>query len=155
MNQITIGKFIARKRKEKNITQEQLAEKLSVSNKTVSKWENGRCMPDYSVIEMLCSELGITIAELIDGRESECNSVREYDENQIIDLIKRTQNLEKQKYLLISLIYMSFGSSIGMVSDYFTGSTSSKIISICLSAVSVGISFLGLLNAIKFIKESK
>ena len=155
MNQITIGKFIARKRKEKNITQEQLAEKLSVSNKTVSKWETGRCMPDYSVIEMLCSELGITIAELMDGKEGECNSVREYYENQIIDLIKRTQNLEKQKYLLISLIYMSFGSSIGMMSDYFTGSLSSKIISVCISAVAVAISFIGLLNAIKFIKESK
>ena len=155
MNQITIGKFIARKRKEKNITQEQLAEKLSVSNKTVSKWETGRCMPDYSVIEMLCSELDITISELMDGKEDEGNGIREYDENQIIDLIKRTQSLEKQKYLLISLIYLSVGSSIGMMSDYFNGSHVSKIISICIAAVSVGISVLGLLYAIKYVKELK
>ena len=50
MNQQVIGKFISLKRKEKNLTQEQLAEKIGVSNKTVSKWENGKCMPDYSVI---------------------------------------------------------------------------------------------------------
>ena len=50
MNQITTGKFIAQKRKEKNLTQEQLAEKIGVSNKTISKWETGKCMPDYCII---------------------------------------------------------------------------------------------------------
>lgn len=50
MNQIAIGKFITKKRKEQNLTQEQLANRLGVSNKTVSKWETGKCMPDYSVI---------------------------------------------------------------------------------------------------------
>ena len=48
MNQYNIGNYIANKRKQKNYTQEQLAELLGVSNKTISKWENGRCMPDYS-----------------------------------------------------------------------------------------------------------
>lgn len=47
MNQLVTGKFITQKRKEKNLTQAQLAEKLGVSNKTVSKWENGKCMPDW------------------------------------------------------------------------------------------------------------
>ena len=50
MNQLVIGKFIALKRKQKNLTQEQLAEKLGVSNKIISKWETGKSMPDYSVI---------------------------------------------------------------------------------------------------------
>ena len=67
MNQNTIGQFIAAKRREKNLTQGQLAEKLGVTNKTISKWENGKCMPDYSVIEALCRELDITLAELLDG----------------------------------------------------------------------------------------
>ena len=49
MNQTAIGSYIARKRKEQNLTQEQLAEQLSVSNKTIYKWENGKCMPNYSV----------------------------------------------------------------------------------------------------------
>ena len=56
MNQLTIGKCIAQKRKEKNLTQEQLAETLGVSNKTVSKWECGKCMPDYSIVKPLCQE---------------------------------------------------------------------------------------------------
>lgn len=71
MNQKQIGNFIAKKRKEKNLTQMQLAEILGVSNKTVSKWENGNCMPDYSIIKPLCDELGITVSELMDGEEKD------------------------------------------------------------------------------------
>lgn len=56
MNQLVTGKFISLKRKEKNLTQAQLAEKLGVSNKTVSKWETGKCMPDYSIVKCLCEE---------------------------------------------------------------------------------------------------
>ena len=100
MNQQITGKFIAHKRKEKNLTQEQLAEKLGVSNKTISKWETGKCMPDYTVVKSLCEELGITVAELMDGEVSEEKSVRTYDEEQIMNLLKRTQDLEKQKNLL-------------------------------------------------------
>ena len=55
MNQTTIGKYIARKRKEQNLTQEQLAQQLGVSNKTIYKWETGKCMPDYSIIHKLCT----------------------------------------------------------------------------------------------------
>jgi len=70
MDQYKIGNFIQQKRREKNLTQEQLAQRLSVSNKTVSKWENGKCLPDYSVIESLCEELGITVSELICGEDN-------------------------------------------------------------------------------------
>ena len=97
MNQQITGKFIAQKRKEKNLTQEQLAEKLGVSNKTVSKWETGKCMPDYSVVQSLCEQLEITVAELMNGEEAEEKSVCTYEEEQIIDLLRRTQELEKQK----------------------------------------------------------
>ena len=71
MNQHDIGLFIASKRKEQNLTQEQLAEKLGVSNKTVSKWETGKNMPDYSVVEQLCQVLNISVGELIAGKEKE------------------------------------------------------------------------------------
>ena len=89
MNQNTIGQFIAAKRREKNLTQGQLAEKLGVTNKTISKWENGKCMPDYSVIEALCRELDITLAELLDGEEKEPNSIRLYDEEQVKALLTK------------------------------------------------------------------
>ena len=67
MNQEKIGKFIAKKRKEKNLTQEQLAEKLGVTNKSISKWENGNCLPDSSLYKPLCNILGITLDELFSG----------------------------------------------------------------------------------------
>ena len=70
MDQIMMGTFLAKKRKEKNMTQAALAERLGVTNKTISKWETGKCMPDYSVIELLCRELEITVAELLDGEET-------------------------------------------------------------------------------------
>ena len=97
MNQLITGQYIAKKRKEKNMTQAQLAEKLGVSNKAVSKWETGKCMPDYSVVEALCGELDITVAELMDGENAADGSIRAYDNAQIVELLKRTQELEKQK----------------------------------------------------------
>ena len=122
MNQIIIGKFILQKRKEKNLTQEELAEKLGVSNKTISKWENGKCMPDYSVIKNLCEELEITVAELMDGENAEDKSVRTYDEEQIMDLLKRTQDLEKQKNLLYGILLIVMGIALQALSHTLGGS---------------------------------
>ena len=122
MNQIIIGKFILQKRKEKNLTQEQLAEKLGVSNKTISKWENGKCMPDYSVIKNLCEELEITVAELMDGENAEDKSVRTYDEEQIMDLLKRTQDLEKQKNLRYGILLIVMGIALQALSHTLGGS---------------------------------
>ena len=70
MDKIKIGTFIAHCRREKQITQEQLAELLGVTNKAVSKWETGCCLPDASLYEPLCAVLGITISELFAGERS-------------------------------------------------------------------------------------
>jgi len=67
MNQIKIGLFIAECRKKKNLTQEELGEKLGVSYKAVSKWENGICLPDPSLYEELCNIFNITKDELFSG----------------------------------------------------------------------------------------
>lgn len=122
MNQLMTGKFISYKRKEKNLTQEQLAEKLGVSNKTVSKWETGKCMPDYSVVKNLCEVLDITIAELMDGEDAEEKSVRAYDEEQIMDLLRRTQELEKQKNLLYGVLLIVMGIALQALSHTLGGS---------------------------------
>ena len=100
MNQTTIGSYIAQKRRAQNLTQEQLAEQLGVSNKTISKWENGKCMPDYSIIQTLCDALGVTLPELMYGEDAADSSVRVYDDAQILDLLRRTQELERQKGIL-------------------------------------------------------
>ena len=116
MNQSAIGSYIARKRREKNLTQEQLAEQLGVSNKTISKWENGKCMPDYSIIQKLCEALGVTLPELMDGEDTAQNSVRVYDDAQILDLLRRTQELERQKNMLYGLVLVVLGIACNAMS---------------------------------------
>lgn len=99
MNQAAIGSCIARKRRGQNLTQEQLVERLGISNKTVSKWENGKCMPDYGIIQGLCDALHVMLPELMDGEDATQDSVRVYDDGQILDLLRRTQELERQKVI--------------------------------------------------------
>lgn len=122
MDQIAIGNFITKKRKEQNLTQEQLAERLGVSNKTVSKWETAKCMPDYSIVKKLCEELNVTISELMDGEETDEKSVRAYDEEQILDLLRRTQELEKQKVMLTGVILIVMGIALQALSHTLNGS---------------------------------
>ncbi len=137
MNQLTTGKFISQKRKEKNLTQEQLAEKLGVSNKTISKWETGKCMPDYGVIKSLCEELEMTVAELMDGAEAEEKSVRAYDDEQIMDLLRRTQELEKQKNLLYGILLIVMGIALQALSHTFGGSQVKDFFSGLLLGISI------------------
>ncbi len=78
MNQDKIGKFIATLRKEQKLTQEELAEKLGVTDKSVSRWENGKNMPDVSLFESLCKELNISVNELLKGEKIENNKNYNY-----------------------------------------------------------------------------
>ena len=88
MDKVKVGKFIATCRKDKNITQEKLAEMLGVTNKSVSKWENGICLPDASLYEQLCTILNITINELFTGqRVNDENYKRVADEN-LMEMLK-------------------------------------------------------------------
>lgn len=104
MNQEQIGRFITTLRKEKGMTQEQLAEKLNVSNKTVSRWETGKNMPDYSILESLTSELGITVNELIRGeRIIKEEIIREYDHN-LVEVLKEYKRLKKAKNTVLILL---------------------------------------------------
>lgn len=120
MNQILTGKFIAQKRKEKNLTQEQLAEKIGVSNKTVSKWETGKCMPDYSIIESLCTELNTTLAELMNGEEDD-KSIHTYDNEQIVEMMKEMQELKKAKITFTGYILIIVGIVMLTLSLLFGG----------------------------------
>lgn len=122
MDPITIGKFIAKKRKKQNLTQEQLAERLGISNKTVSKWETGKCMPDYAVVKSLCEELKVSVSELMDGEEAGDKSVRAYDDEQILDLLRRTQELEKQKVMMTGVILIVMGIALQALSHTLGGS---------------------------------
>ena len=137
MEQVAIGRFIAKKRKEQNMTQEQLAERLSVSNKTISKWETGKCMPDYTVIKSLCEELQVTVSELMDAEETEEKSVRVYDDDQILDLLRRTQELERQKVTLTGVILIVMGIALQALSQTLGGSDVKDFFSGLLLGLSV------------------
>ncbi len=152
MNQILIGKFIALRRKEKNLTQEQLAEKLGVSNKTISKWETGKCMPDYSIVRNLCEELDITIAELMDGKALE-NNVSSFKEEQILDLIRRTQELEKQKDLQYGIMLIIMGVALQALSYAFGGSNFKDFLSGLLLGLSVAEMLVGLFVVGKYSRK--
>lgn len=153
MNQIAIGNFIEKKRKEQNLTQAQLAEKLGVSNKTVSKWENGKCMPDYGVIQPLCTELGVNVSELMDGEEQAQDSIRAYDDEQILDLIKRTQALESQRETLVGIILIVMGMALGAMSFTLGGSDVKDFFSGLMMGLSCGSMLVGIFVAVRSIAK--
>ena len=102
MDQIKIGKFIAETRKKKNKTQRQLADALSISDKTVSKWECGKGLPDISLMMPLCEILQITVNDLLTGeRVSEDDYQKKAEEN-MMNLMK--ENEENKKQMILSVI---------------------------------------------------
>ena len=99
MDLIKIGKYIASKRKSLGMTQKQLAEKLGMSDKSVSKWERGVCLPDVSVYKELCSILGISLNEFLAGEDIAQENLIQKSETNIIEVIR--DNIDKQKCLKV------------------------------------------------------
>lgn len=155
MNQMVIGSFLAKKRKEKNITQAALAEQLGVSNKTISKWETGKCMPDYSVIELLCKKLDITVAELLDGKEKEEPIKPVCDDTQIFELIKRTQTLEQQKISMIGLIIIIMGFALLLLHYNVGGSALKDAMSGLLLGISIAEMLVGVYITMSSVMKQK
>ncbi len=109
MNQEKIGKFIANCRKEKNITQAILAEKLGVTDRSISNWENGKNMPDLSLFKPLCEILGITINELLSGERLDKETYQERFEENIVNTIDYSAKKVNKYNGTISLIIIVFG----------------------------------------------
>ena len=110
MDQIKIGKFIAECRKKNNLTQMQLAEKLNITDRAISKWENGKSLPDSSIMIDLCTELKISVNELLSG---EVIDMKEYDkksEELLLELAK--QDEIKNKKLMTSMWTILITSAI-------------------------------------------
>ena len=106
MNQEKIGNFISELRKEKNMTQEQLAQKLKVTDKAVSKWENGRCMPDISLLKPLCDELEITVNELLIGSKVSKEDYNKIADENLIRIIEKQNNSSEifEKRMMLVLV---------------------------------------------------
>ena len=110
MDIIKIGKYIAENRKKKNMTQEQLAEKIGVTSKTISRWENGNYMPDISLLKPLSEELGITLNDLLSGEKVEKEKYQEKLEENIINTIDYSNNKKViEKNNSIGLLLVIFG----------------------------------------------
>ena len=109
-----IGAFIAENRKKKGLTQEQLGERLGVSNKTISRWENGNYMPDLSLLEPLSRELGISLNELIAGEEIPKENAIEYSEQNLISTIDYSDRKIKDVHKKISIFILGIGIFICM-----------------------------------------
>ncbi len=96
MDQIQIGKFIAEKRKEQGITQMQLAEKMGITDRAVSKWETGRSLPDASIMLDLCNILKITVNELLCGEELSMESYNEKAEQALVEMVKQKEEADRR-----------------------------------------------------------
>ena len=101
-------------------------------------------MPDYSVVKALCDELEITVAELMDGEKSEEKSVRTYDEEQIMDLLKKMQDLEKQKELLYGVLLIVMGIALQALSHTLGGSNVKDFFSGLLLGISIAEMLVGI-----------
>ena len=126
MDQKKIGAFIAQCRKEKNLTQMQLAELLEITNQAVSKWENGRGMPDMTLLQPLCDVLGISLNELFSGEHISAEEYKGKAEENISKLFKEKQiaNLKPVKYLFstcanVALFVAVTELAVGLVGNFF------------------------------------
>ena len=94
MDQIKIGKFIAECRKKENLTQMQLAEKLNITDRAVSKWETGKAMPDSSIMLELCDTLKITVNDLLNGEVVMMDNYNKKLENNLLEMVKQKEEAD-------------------------------------------------------------
>ena len=119
MDLIKIGKFIAEKRKAKNLTQLQLAERLYVTDRAVSKWECGRSLPDSSIMLELCKALDISVNELLTGEEIKMETYNKQAEENLIQMIREKE--ESDKRLLNLEIVLGITGTLFLLAMLFTG----------------------------------
>ena len=114
MNQEKIGRFISQCRKDKKMTQSELAEKLGVTDKSIGNWENGRNMPDLSLFKPLCDELGITINDLLSGEKIGKEKYQEKFEENIVNTIDYSSKRINKYNNVMGLLIVIFGLFIAM-----------------------------------------
>ncbi len=120
MDQAKIGKFIAECRRQKKLTQMQLAEKLNITDKAISKWERGLSMPDSSIMLELCGILGITVNDLLSGEVITVDNYNKELEKNLLEVIRQKEMADKQ---LLSLeIFVGYLSSVIFISLVFVAS---------------------------------
>ena len=120
MDQIKIGKFIAECRKKNNLNQMQLAEKLNITDRAISKWENGKSMPDSSIMLELCNELKISVNELLSGEMIEMKDYNQIAEKNLLEMAKK-EEVQNKKMMFYEIV-IGYMSSVTFLILLFTAS---------------------------------
>lgn len=115
MEQVKIGKFIQEMRKAQSLTQRELAEKLNISDKTVSKWETGNGLPEVGLMLPLCEVLGISVNELLSGERLDEKQYFKKAEENIMDLLKEKAEAKKKIVLSLFIMLMAMISAVTLV----------------------------------------
>ena len=146
MEQVKIGKFIASKRKEQGLTQLQLAEKLGITDRAVSKWETGKSLPDASLMPELCKLLKITINDLLCGEVISVENYNEKAEKALLEMVKKEEMQNKKLMMYENVI--GFSSTLSFliqvfVAVFFVKNTTAQILLFILAFafLIVGVSF--------------
>lgn len=137
MDQIKIGGFIAKERKRKGYTQKILSEKLGISDKTISKWERGNGFPEVSLLIPLCSELDITVNELLSGERVSEEQYRKKAEENMVNLVKEAQENKKKIILsvMVGILTILAAVPLFMVAGMFDMRTGVRITFIAIGIV--------------------
>ena len=120
MDQIKIGRFIAERRKAKNLTQMQLAERLGITDRAISKWENGKGMPDSSLMLDLCDALEISVNELLSGEMIDMKEYNPKAEQQLLEMVKERE--KKDRELLHLEVFIGILVTVILLSCVFAAS---------------------------------
>lgn len=144
MDQIKIGRFIAEARRAQNLTQRQLADELGLSDKTVSKWECGKGLPEVSLMLLLCSRLEITVNDLLSGRRVSAEEYQKKAEENMMDLVRENEENKKKMALSVicGIITIIAVCSLVVIASYIAMPTAARIALILLAAA-VGAAGIG------------
>lgn len=143
------GRYIALKRRELGITQEELAEQLGITGKAVSKWENGRCLPDGAIMQPLCESLGVSFNELMSGKDIETDRERSTAETVMKQALDTIGQLQREKRTLIGILVIMLGITTLTIGQSLAKLPASEVMDF-LAGFLVGLSIVEILVGIFF-----
>ena len=131
MDQVKIGNFIAECRKNKKLTQAELAEKLNITDRAISKWERGKGMPDSSIMLDLCKELGITVNELLSGEVIKMDNYNKKAEENLLEMRKQKEEADRRLLtieIVMGVITLIMYLALVMIASYVEMSDSTRLL---------------------------
>lgn len=154
MNQEKIGKFIQEQRKKNNLTQAELAEKLNITDRAISKWENARSMPDSSIMLDLCKELKMSVNELLSGETIDKNNYNEIAEKQLLEMAKK-EEMQNKKLMMYEYV-IGYSSTISFLTLIFVTSflVENHIAQVLLFILAFALLIIGVSFALKIETET-